>query len=230
MRRSLLFISKYPDIIREFLDAMRDKEIEIDTALNGIDAAALLKKKEYQIVVSGLVLDGYNGEQIITYINKTYPNTICIIYTTTISAAQFQFFTNKRDVFRIFLRPVNFRMEFFQALEEAFEYYEIRVRTSEKEEEMRQKFQKYRSSVVELERKLEHQKNAKKRIDGYMKRLAGDSLKEYAGRLAPEGRNQLLKLETEVIDLCCMLDGNLAGNLEKAETAVRRIGELAESR
>ena len=109
MEKRLLFISKYKDIIQEFLDAMKDKDIEIETADNGLDAAALLKKNEYQIVVTGLTMDGYNGEQLISYINRAHPNTVCIIYTTTISAAQLHFFINKRDVFRVFLRPVNFR-------------------------------------------------------------------------------------------------------------------------
>ena len=49
MEKRLLFISKYKDIIQEFLDAMKDKDIEIETADNGLDAAALLKKNEYQI-------------------------------------------------------------------------------------------------------------------------------------------------------------------------------------
>lgn len=227
MDRNLLFISKYPDIIQEFLDAMQDKDVEIDTAKNGIDAAALLKKKEYQVVISGLVLDGYNGEQIFTYVNKTYPNTVCIIYTTTISPAQFQFFMNKRDIFRIFLRPVNFRMEFFQALEEAYEYYEIRVRNSEEEEEVRRKLAQYRTSMAELKRKIEIQKKAKERISFSMKRMMAFSLKEYAGRLTPEGRKQLLQLESDVVELCCRQGGNLSENLEKAELAAKRIGDIA---
>ena len=84
---NLLFISKYPEIIHEFTDAMKDRDIEIETAINGIEAAAKIKKKNYDIVITGLSLEGYNGEQIITYLNKTAPSTACIIYTTTISSA-----------------------------------------------------------------------------------------------------------------------------------------------
>ena len=124
MARNLLFINKHAEIIQEFSREMADKNFEIDIAENGIDAAILLRQKEYQVVITGLVLDGFNGEQIVTYINKTYPDTVCIIYTTTISAAQLHFFVNERDVFRVFLRPVNFRKEFFEALSEAFEYNE----------------------------------------------------------------------------------------------------------
>ena len=81
-KHNLLFISKYPQIIHEFTDAMKDRDIEIETAINGIEAAAKIKKKNYDIVITGLSLEGYNGEQIITYLNKTAPSTVCIIYTT----------------------------------------------------------------------------------------------------------------------------------------------------
>ena len=38
-KHNLLFISKYPQIIHEFTDAMKDRDIEIETAINGIEAA-----------------------------------------------------------------------------------------------------------------------------------------------------------------------------------------------
>ena len=61
-KHNLLFISKYPQIIHEFTDAMKDRDIEIETAINGIEAAAKIKKKNYDIVITGLSLEGYNGE------------------------------------------------------------------------------------------------------------------------------------------------------------------------
>ena len=123
-KHNLLFISKYPQIIHEFTDA-------IETAINGIEAAAKIKKKNYDIVITGLSLEGYNGEQIITYLNKTAPSTVCIIYTTTISSAQLHFFINERNVFRVFLRPVDFRGAFWEALEEAYEYHAVQVKNEE---------------------------------------------------------------------------------------------------
>ena len=42
-KHNLLFISKYPQIIHEFTDAMKDRDIEIETAINGIEAAAKIK-------------------------------------------------------------------------------------------------------------------------------------------------------------------------------------------
>jgi len=57
-KHNLLFISKYPEIIHEFTDAMKDRDIEIETAQNGIEAAAKIKKKNYDVVITGLSLEG----------------------------------------------------------------------------------------------------------------------------------------------------------------------------
>lgn len=226
MNGKLLFVSRYPEIIKEFLDAMKEKEFEIDTAQTGVEAALLLKKKEYQIVVTGLSLDGYNGEQLITYINKNIPNTVCIIYTTTISIAQLQFFMNKRDVFRIFLRPVNFRMEFFQALEEAFEYYEVKIKNQEEDEERKAELEHYQTDMEIMQERLEAQKKERNEMAFYMKRLMAFSMKEYALRLTAEGKRKLRDLEFEVVDMCCGQEGQIQANLPKAEMAVQRIHEM----
>jgi len=146
-KHNLLFISKYPQIIHEFTDAMKDRDIEIETAINGIEAAAKIKKKNYDIVITGLSLEGYNGEQIITYLNKTAPSTVCIIYTTTISSAQLHFFINERNVFRVFLRPVDFRGAFWEALEEAYEYHAVQVKNEEDTGARRQEQEKQEREI-----------------------------------------------------------------------------------
>ena len=65
MKRNLLFISRYPEIIDEFQGILEEKQIETDIAQNGTDAMELLKQKEYQILVTDLNLDGYNGDKIL---------------------------------------------------------------------------------------------------------------------------------------------------------------------
>jgi len=222
MARKLLFINKRREIIQEFLDAMRDRDIVIETAENGVEAATLLKKNEYQVVVTGLTMDGYNGEQIISYVNRAHPNTVCIIYTTNISAAQLHFFINKRDVFRVFLRPVNFRMEFFSALDEAFEYYEIKVKSSEENEERREKIAEYKKKMQGIQQKIDNQDNAKLGMVRYMKRLTKFTLNEYDVNLTKEERERLAGVEYGLIDLCC----GGSKSLQKAEKAAVRLGEI----
>ena len=166
-KHNLLFISKYPEIIHEFTDAMKDRDIEIETAINGIEAAAKIKKKNYDIVITGLSLEGYNGEQIITYLNKTAPSTVCIIYTTTISSAQLHFFINERNVFRVFLRPVDFRGVFWEALEEAYEYHAVQVKNEEDTGARRQEQEKQEREIEIMDQRMRSQRQARETTNRY---------------------------------------------------------------
>lgn len=226
MAKNILFISRYPDITQEFLDAMKDKDFVVDAVSNGNEAVNMLSRTEYQVVVTGLTMDGYNGEQLITHINKEHPNTICIIYTTNISPTQLNFFMNKRDVFRVFLRPVDFRNEFFLALEDAFLYYEVRVKNQEEEQQRKQDFARGQEGAELLKKKLALQKINRSRMLVYIKRLLQFSVNGHTGRLSPEARNQLGGLEWQVAELCLSENGQREENLRKAEAAVQRIKKI----
>lgn len=230
MGRRLLFISKYPEIVREFLDAMEEKDIQIDTASNGIEAAARLKKMEYEVVVTGLSLDGFNGEQIITYLNKSHPNTVCIIYTTTISPAQLHFFINERNVFRVFLRPVDFHKEFFNALEEAFEYYDVRVRNDEDKAEQEKNLERKMKAASSITYRRKLQKQVQHNTEGYMKRLCGLTLMEYGGAMDAAQIEALKKLEWQTVELCKEREEDSKAadeeRLGRAEQNIQRLGQI----
>lgn len=225
MSRKLLFISKYPDIIQEFLVAMDGKEVEIDIASNGIETASRLKKNVYQVVVTGLSLDGYNGEQIITYLNKNFPNTVCIIYTTTISPAQLHFFINERSVFRVFLRPVDFNKEFYTALEEAFEYYDVRVANEQDEANRGAEAEQKEKETIKIRQRTARQEQMRRMAGGYMKRLTAISLQEYANRLSAEQKEEVKALEWETVGLCFGTDELQPENMEKAEMLTQKVKE-----
>lgn len=223
MDRNLLFISKYPDIVKEFLMAMKGREIAIDVASNGIEAVTNLKKKEYQVVVTGIALDGYNGEQIITYLNKNHPNTVCIIYTTTISPSQLHFFINERNVFRVFLRPVDYRQKFFTALEDAFEYYDVRIANQQDEAGRNEEIEDKTRRCREMCEKLARSEHAKPRANRYMKSMAQLSLQTYADKLDTEQKQILLGAECRAIDLCMGKDGSDAESMKAAENLAKKV-------
>lgn len=203
MERNLLFVNKHPEIIQEFTKEMAEQNFKIDVADNGIDAALLLKKKEYQVVVTGLVLEGFNGEQIITYINKTYPDTVCIIYTTNISAAQLHFFINQRDVFRVFLRPVNFRNEFFEALSEAFEYNEVKKKDREEIEVRKKKLLANKDAIRDMESFLERQISGWGEFEQYLQKTVDYTIDEYAKDLEEDKVKKLKRDEKVLVKQCC---------------------------
>ena len=229
-KHNLLFISKYPQIIHEFTDAMKDRDIEIETAINGIEAAAKIKKKNYDIVITGLSLEGYNGEQIITYLNKTAPSTVCIIYTTTISSAQLHFFINERNVFRVFLRPVDIRGAFWEALEEAYEYHAVQVKNEEDTGARRQEQEKQEREIEIMDQRMRSQRQARETTNRYMKRLAGLTIKEYTpAALSAEARGHLERIEARTIDFCSEQGEHAAESLDKAEEVLQTVRSFTEN-
>lgn len=226
MEKNLLFICKHPENEHEFLEAMKGKDVEIDTASNGLEATACVKKKEYQVVVTGLTMEGYNGEQIISYLNKHHPNTVCIIFTTTISTAQLYFLINQRDVFRIFLRPVDYQKDFLPALDEAYEYYEVRAAELREQETELKESELLEQECGELVQRNKHRNELHENMDRYMKRLLGNVTSRYGASLSEEARKRLRNVEREIVHLCCEAEDE-SENLAKAENALKNIQQLA---
>ena len=208
-KHNLLFISKYPEIIHEFTDAMKDRDIEIDTAINGIEAAAKIKKKNYDIVITGLSLEGFNGEQIITYLH---------------------FFINERNVFRVFLRPVDFRGAFWEALEEAYEYHAVQVKNEEDTGARRQEQEKQEREIEIMDQRMRSQRQARETTNRYMKRLAGLTIKEYTpAALSAEARGHLERIEARTIDFCSEQGEHAAESLDKAEEVLQTVRSFTEN-
>lgn len=226
MGRNLLFVCKHPESEQEFLEALKDSDIEIDTASNGIEAAACVRKKEYQIVVTGLTMEGYNGEQIISYLNKHHPNTVCIIYTTTISPAQLHFFINERSVFRVFLRPVDYQKEFLPSLDAAYEHYDVRAAELREHSLESAKCEELRAETELMTQRLGNRDLLQKNMGRYMKRLMGHTIATYGKQLPEDTKKRIRGIEREIVDLCCEVEEEDA-KLAKAEAALKNIRELA---
>ena len=139
MEKRLLFINHREEEIKGFLEAMPE-ELKIDTADNGIDAALLMKKNTYGVIVVDMELKGYDGEQLIKFMNKVYPDTVCIVYTVAITQGQLSFLLNERNVFHVFLSPANFREEFYQMIEEGFVLYGVNTVNNQEADELEEKY------------------------------------------------------------------------------------------
>ena len=218
MSRTLLFIGRYPEIVEEFRRMLLEKDVEIDVAENGVDAVNLLKQKTYQVVVTALALEGLNGEQIVTYVNVTYPDTVCMIYTSAISAAQLDFYLNKRNVFRVFLRPMNFRKEFMQALEDAYEYYDMKIQEREDEERREKLFAGNQEAVTSLGKILQQQKNGWDGFEEFSKALLS-----YTAGENEEEKTSRLREEKEIVKQMCK--NPTLENIEEAKIQVKSILE-----
>ena len=192
MKRNLLFISRYPEIIDEFQGILEEKQIETEIAQNGTDAMELLKQKEYQILVTDLNLDGYNGDKIISYVNQVFPNTICMLYTNSISAVQLGFYLNNRDVFRV-----------LKALEEAYELYDLKKHDRDSRQERLKQLEDNRKAIAEIEKIIENQNGRWKDFEIFADRLLGFTMERYGTAWNVEQRNQYFAKEKKLLKAMC---------------------------
>lgn len=69
----------------EFVSALSERlmlrGIEVDSALNGEEALASLKEKEFEVVILDVMMPGLGGLEVLRQIKSTHPNTQVILLT-----------------------------------------------------------------------------------------------------------------------------------------------------
>lgn len=224
MKNNVLFINRNQMEIQEFLNAMQDYDFEIDTADSGLEAAILLRKKNYKVVITGMNLSTYDGMKLLAYLNGYSPYTACIVYTTTINLAQLRVLVNERDIFRIFLKPVNYRGDFYHAIQDGFAYYDMRQ--AEQEE---QKVLELKQKSIENIAKQESTATGEwewKQMGQFMSRILPWSVKNFQIPLNEEEQKVFHTFEQKILDYYLGGDYAVCDNIE---TVCRRIQEEFET-
>jgi DNA-binding NtrC family response regulator len=69
----------------EFVSALSERlmlrGIEVDSALNGEEALALMVEKVFEVVILDVMMPGLGGLEVLKRIKSTYPNTQVILLT-----------------------------------------------------------------------------------------------------------------------------------------------------
>ncbi|MCR5374981.1 MAG: response regulator [Lachnospiraceae bacterium] len=125
MEDRVLFISSHPDVIEEFTSAYASEDFQVEVAHSGVEGVRKIAAATYKVVVTNLRLPDIDGIKIVQYLNKTLPNTVCIVYTTKLNTGQAAFLINKMHVFKVFLRPADYSGEMLDAIQQAFEKYNV---------------------------------------------------------------------------------------------------------
>lgn len=152
MENNLLFVNQNHDIIRQFVGVMREYDFAIDTADNGRDAVAFLKRRQYKVMITGMDLTQVDGSKLIAYLNKFYPQTVCIVYTRRLELAHLKLLVNERRVFRIFENTADFGGEIYTAIMYAFEHYDMQHKETQKRLILEQKLKNGQESLKALKK------------------------------------------------------------------------------
>ena len=210
---NVLFINRNHMEIQEFLNAMQDYDFEIDTADSGLEAAILLRKKNYKVVITGMNLSTYDGMKLLAYLNGYSPYTACIVYTTTINLAQLRVLVNERDVFRIFLKPVNYRGDFYHAIQDGFAYYDMRQ--AEQEEQKVLELKQKSIEDIETQEATATGEYEWKQMGQFMRRLLPWSVENFQIPLNEEQKKLFNVFEQKILDYYLEPDYAACDNMEK---------------
>lgn len=198
MEDRLLLINKRQEVVQEFLRSFQTENFIIDVAYSGVEGLERLRDTEYKVVVTGTVFRDIDGEKLLNYIAKNKPDTVCIVYTTKLSLAQVAYLTNKLHVFRVYLRPGDYRGKMLTGIQEAFEYYDVKVAEHEIEAAERENLQMQQERYDEMRKRVMEREKA----DSLLLRIFEPILSKVVERgddLKPEEQAQLLTIEKQII-------------------------------
>lgn len=240
MKNNLLFVNQNREIIRKFLEAMKEYSLDIDTADNGEDVAAFLKKKKYKVVITGMYLPGFDGSKIIAYLNRYFPQTVCMVYTSRLELAHLKLLVNERKVFQIFHKSADFKGEICNAVMEAFEYYDMQEKKHQERLILEQKIKSARENIKELEHAAAPEGRDKQDLAVFLETVLKTCLINVKTSLNKKERSLLFLYEKELT--AYFLNGTCsqeklealnqklfgacdAGGREKLEPVVQRISQ-----
>ncbi|RLB85112.1 MAG: sigma-54-dependent Fis family transcriptional regulator, partial [Deltaproteobacteria bacterium] len=78
---SILVVDDEPQICRNCVKILDNRQYEIEYALNGIDALKRMESKKFDIVITDLNMERLGGMEVIARINVSFSQTIVIVMT-----------------------------------------------------------------------------------------------------------------------------------------------------
>lgn len=207
MENNLLFVNQNRDIIRQFVDVMREYDFAIDTADNGRDAVAFLKRRQYKVMITGMDLTQVDGSKLIAYLNKVYPQTVCIVYTRRLELAHLKLLVNERRVFRIFENTADFGGEIYTAIMYAFEHYDMQQKETQKRLILEQKLKNGQESLIALKKAALEDKSEREETAVFLQTLFRVYVKNIKILLPRRERQLLFAYEADLISR--LLDGSV---------------------
>ncbi|MBQ7077158.1 MAG: response regulator [Lachnospiraceae bacterium] len=198
MEDTLLLISSHEDVIAEFLEAYKGESFKIEVARNGVEAVRMIAAKTYKVVITNMLLKDIDGSKIVAFLKKTSPRTVCIVYTTKLSIGQVAFLINKAHVFKIFLRPADYKGEMLDAIEEGFTRFGVFEADKEDLETSIKREEEERIRLVELKSNTMNRMEAVNLVRNFAEVIL-DTTAAINTALNETDRMKLLHLEKKVM-------------------------------
>jgi PAS domain S-box-containing protein len=131
----ILFVDDEPDILNSLSRFLRREPYKKFFAENALSALELLDNNTVDIIVSDLRMPGMNGLELINEVKKQKPDTVRMIVSGSQDIDQIIESINTGEVFRFIPKPVD-PESFKKILNDAIEYYFLRIEREELFEEI----------------------------------------------------------------------------------------------
>ena len=77
----VLLVDDEEEFVSAFSERLELRGIEVDSALNGEDALAIMVEKTFEVVILDVMMPGLGGLEVLKQIKSAYPNTQVILLT-----------------------------------------------------------------------------------------------------------------------------------------------------
>lgn len=150
MNLTALFVDDDEHIISSFKRNIRNKEITILTATNGIEALNLLNKHEVQVLITDIRMSGMDGIELISKVADSYPDIIRIAISGEANMEDIKQLINRGHIWQYIEKPYSMGY-IFVTLKNAFTIYIER----QERRELIKKLDRKTKELEELNLKLE---------------------------------------------------------------------------
>lgn len=200
MEDNLLFANNRKEFIQEFLAEMEKMgcKAQIDVASSGLEAAKLLRKKRYKVVVTGMHLSTFGGAKLIAYLNKYFPQTVCIVYTRRMEPAYLKLLVNELRVFQIFQKPADYQ-KLYDSIQEGLRLYEKGENMRRERHQIDQGIRRASLRAAELEHSIQDWPQEKEDFVRFLQGMLKTFQKDVKSALSKEEKEQVLRYEREML-------------------------------
>jgi sigma-B regulation protein RsbU (phosphoserine phosphatase) len=121
----ILVVDDEEGIRRQLTAILREEGYSAESAANGTEAIAIIKKQYFDIVITDLMMPGIDGMELLRHIKKDYPNTVVVMITAH-GSERIAVEAIKAGAYDYIPKPFSYPEEMLAVIERAVEHLRLK--------------------------------------------------------------------------------------------------------
>jgi len=121
----ILVVDDEEGIRRQLTAILREEGYSAESAANGTEAIAIMKKQYFDIVITDLMMPGIDGMELLRHIKKDYPNTVVVMITAH-GSERIAVEAIKAGAYDYIPKPFSYPEEMLAVIERAVEHLRLK--------------------------------------------------------------------------------------------------------